>query len=290
MKRFLATLLVTAPLAAQQLPVTFTGEPELVSPGVISTAKPEIRIAHSPDGKRRVWGTIGWEGGAGGWDIWESIRQEKGWSAPRPVSFNSSYKDFDPSFAPDGSGIYFFSNRPGGEGGDDIYFVPRDSEGRYGVPRNLGRNVNSSGDEWAPLVSADGSRLLFASDGRGGKGLHDLFISTLVEGKWAEAVALSEVSSAVDDFDATWLHDGKTIVFSRKEKEKDEMYLFATTLRGEHYTVPVRLGPQVNTDKGWSLGPSIDPSEGGVLYFTSQRPGRSAGMLDIYRIRYSVPE
>ena len=65
--------------------------------------------------------------GAGGWDIYESQRSGDGWSAPRAVSFDSSANDFDPSFAPDGSGVYFFSNRDGGFGKDDIYFAPFDA-------------------------------------------------------------------------------------------------------------------------------------------------------------------
>jgi Tol biopolymer transport system component len=288
----LLELVATVALAASAQavpPVVFAGDAEVVHPGLVSTANTEIRITFSPDGKRMLWGTIGWSGGPGEWDIWESIETDGKWQAPHPVAFDSSYKDFDPFFAPDGSGVYFFSNRPGGEGGDDIYFVAFDARtGTYGMPANLGPGVNSKGDEWAPSVAADGSTLLFATDGRGGLGLHDLFESKKGDKGWSEAKALpAPLNSTEDDFDATWLHDGRTLVFSRKPKDKEEMHLYAARITDGSWSEPVRLPAAVNIPGGWNLGPSINRKEPGVLYFTSHREGASQGRLDIYRIRYS---
>jgi TolB protein len=291
MKSLVLTLTLAAlPLAAQNAPIEITGEPQLVAPGIISTAKPEVRIAFSPDGKRLMFGTIAWEGGAGGWDLWESVKLKDGWSRPAPVSFNSAEKDFDPSFAHDGRGVYFFSNRPGGKGGDDIYYVSFDpKKGTYGRPVNLGSNINTAKDEWAPSVSRDGKRLMFSSDGRGGKGMHDLFVSNLAKGGWAIAKPLSALNSADDDFDATWLHDGSTVVFSRKKKDIEEMYLFGASATKDGYSTPVRFGPELNSEGGWNLGPSIDPSEPGALYFTSSRVLPGGGALDIFKVSYRVP-
>src|ERR1043165_5756782 len=49
-------------------------------PDLVSTANSEVRITFSPDGKRMLWGAIGWSGGQGGWDIFESRRGSNGWS------------------------------------------------------------------------------------------------------------------------------------------------------------------------------------------------------------------
>ena len=97
---------------------------QLWLPDQVSTPKSEVRITFSPDGKRMLWGAIGWSDGGGGWDIYESERSTSGWSKPHVVSFDSTANDFDPSFAPDGSGVYFFSNRNDDFGKDDIYFAP----------------------------------------------------------------------------------------------------------------------------------------------------------------------
>src|SRR5262249_43771348 len=108
---FLAIGFFSASMATEPM----TASPaKLWLPDLVSTPNSEVRITFSPDGKRMLWGAIGWANGAGGWDVYESVREGEGWSAPKSASFNSAANDFDPSFAPDGSGVYFFSNRPGG--------------------------------------------------------------------------------------------------------------------------------------------------------------------------------
>ena len=65
------------------------------------------------------------------------------------------------------------------------------------------------------------------------------------------------------------------------------MHLYVTIEQGG-WTEPVRLGPALNVQGGLNLGPSINPSEPGILYFTSHREGASQGRLDIYRLAYSL--
>jgi len=263
---------------------------QLWLPDQVSTPKSEVRITFSPDGKRMLWGAIGWSSGVGGWDIYESERSTSGWSAPRTVSFNSASNDFDPSFAPDGSGVYFFSNREGGFGKDDIYFAPFEARtGHYGAAKNLGASINSAGDEWAPVVSADGQRLMFASDGHGGRGKHDLFIAHRRGTSWSDIENLAELNTPDEDFDATFLHDGVSIVYTSGKFESDDVALYFAAFRDGHFAPRERLPAAVNSQKpgAWTLGPSISADEPGVLYFTSeQQNGR--GRADIYRIEYQV--
>jgi len=263
---------------------------QLWLPDQVSTPKSEVRITFSPDGKRMLWGAIGWSSGVGGWDIYESERSTSGWSAPRAVSFNSASNDFDPSFAPDGSGVYFFSNRDGGFGKDDIYFAPFEARtGHYGAAKNLGASINSAGDEWAPVVSADGQRLMFASDGHGGRGKHDLFIAHRRGTSWSDIENLAGLNTPDEDFDATFLHDGVSIVYTSGKFESDEVALYFAAFRDGHFAPRERLPAAVNSQKpgAWTLGPSISADEPGVLYFTSeQEHGR--GRADIYRIEYQV--
>ena len=265
-------------------------EPELFLQGLVSTAASEVKITFSPDGSRMLWGSTNREGGPGGWDIWESVRKDGAWGRPRPAPFDSPQNDFDPFFAPDGSGVLFFSNRPGGLGGDDLWMAPFDATtGLYGEAVNLGPEVNSKGDEWAPVLSADGRVLLFATDGRGGRGLHDLFASVRKDGRWQTAKPLpGEINSADDDFDAAFLHDGETIVFTRRGKGQEGSDLYVSFRRGDRYGPASRLSRAVNAEGAWNLGPSIHPLEKGWLYFSSHRESATAGRTDIYRIAYSL--
>jgi TolB protein len=262
-------------------------------PDLVSTAKSEVRITFSPDGKRMLWGAIGWDHGAGGWDIYESVRTANGWSGPQIVSLDSSANDFDPSFAPDGSGVYFFSNRDGGFGKDDIYFAPFDARtGRYGAVRNLGKEINSAGDEWAPVVSPDGKRLMFASDGHGGRGKHDLFIAHGNGDEWDRIENLEALNTPDEDFDATFLHDGASVIYTSGHFDDDDVALYVAQFRDGHFQPRERLPTTVNSQKqgAWTLGPSVSLHEPGVLYFTSERAG-GRGRADIYSIQYQwVPD
>jgi TolB protein len=268
------------------------GAAQLWLPDRVSTPKSEVRITFSPDGKRMLWGAIGWSEGTGGWDIYESERSGNGWSAPRVASFNSAANDFDPSFAPDGSGVYFFSNRDGGFGKDDIYFAPLDARtGRYGVAANLGAPINSAGEEWAPVVSPDGQRLMFASDGHGGAGKHDLFIAHRSGGGWGGIENLATLNTPDEDFDATFLHDGAGVVYTSGKFEGDQIALYFAAFRDGRFQPRERLPAAVNSQQqgAWTLGPSISSHDPGALYFTSQHAdGR--GRADIYRIEYGVSD
>jgi len=262
------------------------GEPELAFPGVLTTAYAEVKLAVSPDGQRMLWGASDLPGSIGGDDIWEVVRQGDGWSPPHPVSFDTPQDEFDPSFAPDGSGLYFFSSRPGGFGGDDIYFVPL-HRGVYGQPVNLGAGINSAGDEWGPVVSPDGQRLVFASDGRGGKGEHDLFMAERVHGSWAPAENLGDdINSELEDFDATFLDDGRTLVFASERRGDGSVDLYVSVPVHGHYPMPTWLGSDLNSSDFANFATSINLREPGVLYFNSRRPPDLTGGSHVYRVRY----
>lgn len=259
----------------------------VLAPGIISTPASEIRVAFSPDGKRALWGAIDRAGGPGGWDIFESVRKGSSWDAARPVSFDSAANDFDPSFAPDGLGVYFFSNRPGGLGGDDIYFVSFDPKiGAYGTAVNLGAEINSPKDEWAPAVSPDGSRLLFASDGRGGRGKHDLFVATRDGGRWAHARNVPELNTDQEDLDATFLPDGHSVVLTSGDLD-GTVALYYVPYASGRYGPRQDLGRTVNLPEVSSFGPAVSFSEPGVLFFNSRRP-EGPGRQDILFVKYSI--
>jgi Tol biopolymer transport system component len=259
---------------------------ELFLPGIVSNDDINVRITFSPDEKRMLWGVIA-QNDPNGFQIMESIRRGNEWSAPVPVSFNSAENDFDPSFAPDGSGVYFFSNRPGGLGKDDLYFVALDARsGKYGTSQNLGGGINSPGDEWAPVVSRDGRTLLFSTDGRGGAGKHDLFVSTRTAEGWGEPQNIEAINTAAEEFDAAFLGDGRSIVFTSGEFD-GVVQLFVARHQGAGYAAREVLPAEINFADAWTLGPSVRSSEPGVLYFTSHRAGDPA-RSNIYRIRYEA--
>ena len=266
----------------------FLSEPVVFAPAVISSEFSEIRAARSPDGKTMLWGSTNRTGGPGGWNIWLSRRDGKNWSAPEAVSFNSAANDFDPAFSPDGRFVYFFSNREGGLGGDDIYRVPVVGKG-FGAVERLGPEINSAGNEWAPALSPDGGTLLFATDGRGGAGRHDLFISSEKGAGWSEAKPLAgSINTVADEFDATFLSDGKTIVFTQSPNvEGDEPITLNIAMRSAAGYETGRPLSFVG-DFQYSLGPAIDWQDRSILYFSAAAKDAKTARADVYEVRYQL--
>ena len=252
---------------------------------VVSTAASEVRASVSPDGQRIVWGSTDREGGAGGWDLWQAKLKEGRWQDAAPLAINSDANDFDPMFSADGHWLYFFSNRDGGMGGDDLYRVEVRANG-YGPVANLGAGINTTGDEWAPTPSADSRHLLFASDGHGGAGGHDLFVAQWDGEAFAAPRALTGINTDADEFDGAWLGDGEAIVFARSvDVGSDPIQLQIAQCDGERYTDTAPLELSFNTGDGTTLGPALDWNKPGELLVSGSAKSPRAGKMDIYRMK-----
>ena len=93
---------------------------------------------------------------------------------------NSKGDEIAASISVDGT-VYFASNREGGYGGIDIYSCKVTPDGKWGVPQNLGPNINTKHDEDFPNIAPDGKVLYFSSKGRSSMGGYDIFKSTYDE-------------------------------------------------------------------------------------------------------------
>lgn len=287
-KTILLLLILNITVFCQSLKIT--SAPELFAPGIVSIENSEVKITFSKDGRIALWGAINRKNGVGGLDIWKAVKSEKGWSEPEPVSFNTKDNDFDPCFSADGKILYFFSNKPGGEGGDDIYFVKYDSVNRsFGEPVNMGKEINTKGDEWGPTESTDGKKFMFCTDGLGGKGKHDIFICEKAKGDWGKPKAVSEINSPEDDFDPVFLSDCKTIIFSQKLNE-DEVYLYVSYLTEAGYSKPERLKDNINISGTWNFGSSLDSADHSYFYYSTHREDNTKGKLDIYKVKYTLTD
>jgi len=92
---------------------------------------------------------------------------------------NSGASDGGAVLARDGLTLFFYSDRPGGLGGWDLFACARVSPDEpFGEPVSLGPIVNSTAHDGGPALSADGLSLLFESDRPGGQGSFDLWVCT----------------------------------------------------------------------------------------------------------------
>ncbi len=236
--------------------------------GIGSAEYSDARLTISPDGRIALWFSRTRPGGPGGYDIWMARRTADAWGTPTLVSFNSPQRDFDPVFSADGASVYFCSDRPGGLGGDDIWRVAVTSNG-FGEPEHLGAEVNSGGNEWAPMLS--GNQLLFSSNGRKGARRMDLFLAhATAGGRFSTATVLSgSINTEADEFDATFLADDRTIVFSRAPNlEVDTVWLYFASADGGEYDAGTRLPESVNLPDKGTYAPTLDGSQRNRFTFT----------------------
>ena len=121
-------------------------------------------------------------GGHGLMDLWVCKRAAvaDAWGAPENLGplINSATWDKHAFISADGLQLYFYSFRPGGYGQCDLYVTQRAARtSPWGLPTNLGPQVNGSSEDFFPSVSPDGLELYFTSVRTDGYGGWDMYVS-----------------------------------------------------------------------------------------------------------------
>ena len=174
----------------------------------------------------------------------------EGWLEPVNLgpTINSTWNDWYPVLARDGSFMIFVSDRPGGYGSSDLY-ISRRVEGVWQEPVNLGPNVNTSGMESAPYLSADDGVLFFASFAPGGVGSMDVWYCPLDDGVPGERVNPGEpINTPYLDCCPVISADGNTLyICSDRPGGYGSMDVWVAHRVGGVWQEPVNLGQEVNT-------------------------------------------
>ncbi len=141
-------------------------------------------------------------------EIFVIKRTDSGWSSPErlPDYVNMNGMTATHPYASHEGGqevLYFASNREGGRGGMDLWYVTRDLGGDdndFTFPVNLGASVNTLGDEVTPFFDAEEGMLYFASNGHASIGGFDIFKSRGSESNWVKPEnAGLPINSSADD-------------------------------------------------------------------------------------------
>lgn len=162
----------------------------------------EGSLAISPDGSSIIFakGNSGKASGYSEVNLFFTRYRNGQWTEPRPLSINDADSwDSTPALSPEGTTLYFSSNRPGGYGGADIYSAQLDRRGRWVDVRNLGPIINTPGEEVFPFVSQSG-KLYFSSNGHPGFGNLDLYVATREYGNITVENLGEPMNSSSDDF------------------------------------------------------------------------------------------
>jgi hypothetical protein len=149
-------------------------------------------------------------------------------------------------------------------------------------PTNLGPIINSSAQEHAANISADGLSLFLTSDRSGGFGSDDIWVTTraTINDSWSEPINLEPpVNSSYPDGFPSISADGLTLYFSANNRPGiggpggADIWMTTRSTKSVFWGNPVNLGSPVNS-ASFESTQSIS-SDGLTLYFDSDRPGGS---------------
>jgi hypothetical protein len=169
-------------------------------------------------------------GGLGSCDIYFSSFKNGRWTTPYNLGspVNTSSWESTPSISADGNFLIFTSNRPGGRGGKDLWYSILSKKGTWSNPVNLGKTINTDGDEMSPFIHFDSRTLYFASNGLPGMGGFDIYMTRMNEDStWTEPRNLGYPINTYNDetglvIDAT----GQKAYFSSKRDKVNGKDIF----------------------------------------------------------------
>lgn len=176
------------------------------------------------------------EGSLGGYDIWFVPSVNSAWGTPIHLGpgVNSPFNDYGPAPMPDGTKLYFASNRP--RAGEpipenppaswpatiresfmnrpyDLYSAPIGERG-YGEA-SIVEELSSPLSEGSPSVSPVGDFIYFASDRPGGAGGFDLYRSRIVDDTYFPVEHLGDgVNTEANELDPALGMGGFGLAFS----------------------------------------------------------------------------
>jgi len=251
-------------------------EPRLFAPGIVSTALTTRDATMMPDGSEFYFSVV-----VGPRPMIMMVRRTGAvWQQPVVAAFSGVHYDIEPWIAPNGSRLYFMSNRPSDGGApidawqnQDLWFVERTGE-TWGEPRPVGPPVNSNRPEYFPSVT-QGGVLYFTREDE--QGVSWIFRAAPGADGFLQPERLGpEVNCGSNRFNAAVAPDESFVIVPAMGREDglggvDYYVVFRSD--DDRWSEPILLGEPVSQAQGREWSASFSP-DGQYLFFMSSRsPG-----------------
>jgi len=264
----------------------------LFASGVVSTGLDERDLALTPDGKEIFYTIVA----PNRFVIMQVKQVDSVWKRPQVAPFSGRHNDLEPFVTPDGSRLYFSSDRPAPQSdsnGYDIWYVDKIDD-QWGEPVNIGEPVNTPADEFYPSLTASGV-LYYTGQREGGFGNDDIYRALPEDGGFAEPQNLGDqINTPGMDFNAYISPDETYLLFggwNRPDGLGSGDIYHSRRIDDSTWSAAVNLGEPVNSDM-LDFCPTVSP-DGSLLFFSSRRtdpeldsiPLLDAGTLRKYSTR-----
>lgn len=115
-----------------------------------------------------------------------STRKGDSYEKPRSLEIENEY-NYNPKadffLVPDGKSLVMSQERDDSYGGRDLY-VSFDKGSTWSEPLNLGDQINTAGEDFAPFLGQDSKTLYFSSNGISGYGGSDIYVALRLDDTW----------------------------------------------------------------------------------------------------------
>jgi outer membrane protein OmpA-like peptidoglycan-associated protein len=155
-------------------------------------------------------------------------------SKPVDIEIEDEYNyspNADYFLVPGGKAMLLSAERDDSYGKRDLYVSLQKSDGSWTVPKNLGNQINTTGEDESPFLSSDGKTLYFSTDGYNGYGGADIYVSIKQDDTWTNWSTPENMGSSINkDGDDEYFNiptGGQHLYFTRGEKGEDtDIYSF----------------------------------------------------------------
>ncbi len=215
----------------------------------LNTSDCDVLFSISPDGKTALVGGE-YENGVKHPGFSMTKWDGKAWGTPQKIVIPDFYNRsgyFYANLSADGNVMLMGLQRDDTQGSLDLYFSLKDKSGVWSAPKTLGAVVNTKGFDVSPFLALDGKTLYYSTDGLGGYGKADLFMTHRLDEtwqNWSKPINLGgSINTEADEHSVSLNASGDTacIVSSDSVNELEGIYFVC---------LPTEVRPQkVNLEK-----------------------------------------
>lgn len=257
--------------------------PVVFAPGIISTENNEAILAAYPGGNELYYLVVQSDNNNITSTILETKVENEQWTKPQVVSFSGVYMDGYQAIHPDGSRIYFQSNRPIDKSESkyewNIWYAERVGNS-WSDPKSIGKPINGINHTSGPSVTFNGT-IYFTIMTIGGAS--NIYRSEFLNGQYQTPEKLpNKINKGIQQFDSYIAPDESYLIYCGYGRVNSfgstDLYISFRNNNGD-WSDEINLGSAINTTE--AEGSATITADGKYIFYGRYNEDESKG-IDIY--------